>query len=69
MASQPTMCRFENTPTRTVLYRIAQAFVEVFIASYKKPPAEPGQRRTEPDLSEPARLCKFHDMQGLRSGG
>jgi len=38
LASQPTMCRFENTPTKRVLYRIAQAFVEVFIASYKKPP-------------------------------
>jgi hypothetical protein len=38
LASQPTMCRFENMPTRAVLYRIAQAFLEVFIASYAKPP-------------------------------
>ena len=38
LASQPTMCRFENTFSRTDLYRIAQAFVDVFIDSYKTPP-------------------------------
>jgi hypothetical protein len=38
LASQPTMCRFENVFSRTDLYRIAQAFVDVFIHSYKKPP-------------------------------
>jgi hypothetical protein len=38
LSSQPTMCRFENTPTRSVLYRIAKAFVEVFIESYNTPP-------------------------------
>ena len=38
LASQPTMSRFENRITRSDLYRIAQAFVDLFIASYKKPP-------------------------------
>lgn len=32
------MCRFENAPSRTVLYRIGQALVDVFIGSYKKQP-------------------------------
>jgi hypothetical protein len=38
LASQPTMCRFENAPSRTILYRMAQGLVEQFIDSYKKPP-------------------------------
>lgn len=38
LASQPTMCRFENTPSRTTLYRIARAFVDSFIDSYETPP-------------------------------
>jgi len=38
LASQPTMCRFENAFSRTDLYRIAQVFVDIFIDSYKKPP-------------------------------
>jgi len=38
LASQPTMCRFENTPSRTTLYRIAEAIIEGFIASYDKAP-------------------------------
>ena len=38
LASQPTMCRLENTITRTDLYRIAQVFLELFIDSYKRPP-------------------------------
>ena len=38
LASQPTMCRFENAPTRTTLYRIGEALVDVFIDSYYKPP-------------------------------
>ncbi|MBN1181944.1 MAG: IS1380 family transposase [Bacteroidales bacterium] len=38
LASQPTMSRFENSLSRTDLYRIAQTFVDVFIDSYKKPP-------------------------------
>ena len=32
------MSRFENRISRSDLYRIAQAFVDLFIASYKKPP-------------------------------
>lgn len=39
LASQPTMSRFENTPSRTTLYRIARAFVDAFIDSYDTPPA------------------------------
>jgi hypothetical protein len=34
LANQPTMCRFENAPSRTVLYRIAKVLVDVFIDSY-----------------------------------
>lgn len=38
LASQPTISRFENAFSRTDLYRIAQAFVDAFIHSYKKAP-------------------------------
>jgi len=38
LASQPTMSRFENSLSRTVLYRIACAFIDDFIDSYKTPP-------------------------------
>lgn len=38
LASQPTISRFENTPRRTELYRIARAFLDHFIASYQTPP-------------------------------
>ena len=38
LASQPTMTRLENSVSRTDLYRIAQALVDTFIASYSKPP-------------------------------
>jgi hypothetical protein len=38
LASQPTMSRFENSFSRTDLYRIAQVFVDTFIRSYKRAP-------------------------------
>ena len=38
LASQPTMCRFENSISRGTLYRIARALVDAFIASYDKAP-------------------------------
>lgn len=38
LASQSTMSRFENQPTRSDLYKIAEAFVQQFIKSY---PSEP----------------------------
>jgi hypothetical protein len=38
LASQPTMSRFENIPSRTTLYRIAREFVDSFIDSYETPP-------------------------------
>ena len=38
LASQPTISRFENTPSRTELYRLAKAFVDHFVASYDSPP-------------------------------
>lgn len=38
LASQPTMSRFENAPSKTALYRIARTFVDVFCDSYKKEP-------------------------------
>ena len=36
LGSQP---RFENQMSRSDLYRVARAFVDCFIASYKKPPS------------------------------
>ncbi len=39
LASQPTMCRFENRVTRKMLYQIACVFAEQFVASYETPPA------------------------------
>ena len=38
LASQPTMCRFENAPSRSTLYRIGAALLDAFINSYQKPP-------------------------------
>jgi hypothetical protein len=38
LGSQPTMCRFENAPSRTDLYRLGEALVDLFIDSYKKAP-------------------------------
>ena len=38
LASQPTMSRFENSISRTALYRLAKAFVDTFVASYEKAP-------------------------------
>jgi hypothetical protein len=39
LASAPTFSRLENTATPRDLYRLAQAFVDQFIASYPHPPA------------------------------
>lgn len=38
LASQPTISRFENSVSTRELYRIAESFVEGFIASYPKAP-------------------------------
>jgi hypothetical protein len=38
LASQPTISRFENSISRTELYRIAEVLVDNFIQSYKQPP-------------------------------
>ena len=38
LASQPTICRFENAPSRKTLYRMAQALLDIFVESYKEPP-------------------------------
>jgi len=38
LASQPTMSRFENTPSRSDLYKMAVAFVDSFVASYSEEP-------------------------------
>ena len=38
LGSQPTISRFENAPSRTDLYRLGEAFVDLFIDSYKTPP-------------------------------
>jgi hypothetical protein len=39
LASAPTFSRLEHSMTRTDLYRLTQAFVDHFIASYPEPPA------------------------------
>jgi hypothetical protein len=38
LASQPTMSRFENSISKTNLYRLAKVFVDKFIFSYEKAP-------------------------------
>ncbi len=38
LSSQPTMCRFENSPDTSELFRMAGVFVDTFIASYPSPP-------------------------------
>ena len=38
LASQPTITRFENSISKKDLYRIAEVFVDQFIASYASPP-------------------------------
>jgi DDE family transposase len=38
LASQPTISRFENSVSRTELYRMALVLMEQFIASYDSPP-------------------------------
>ena len=38
LASQPTMCRMENKPTRKELYDIAYALLNIFIKSYSEEP-------------------------------
>ena len=38
LASQPTMSRFENRLSRSTLYRLAEALLEIFIESYDKAP-------------------------------
>lgn len=38
LSSQPTMCRFENSPATPELFSMAKVFVDTFIASYPAPP-------------------------------
>jgi hypothetical protein len=38
LASQPTMCRLENQPKSTELYKMAKVFVDHFIGSYANAP-------------------------------
>ncbi len=38
LATQPTMCRLENTPNSKELYKMAKVFVDNFIKSYDSPP-------------------------------
>ena len=38
LASQPTISRFENTPSRGELYRLAEVFLDEFIRSYDEAP-------------------------------
>lgn len=47
LAGQSTMCRFENSASRTDIYRMSRAMVDVFLDSYKRRP-----RRIVLDLDE-----------------
>jgi hypothetical protein len=38
LASQPTISRFENSLSKTELFRIGDAFIDTFIDSYSEPP-------------------------------
>ncbi len=38
LASQPTISRFQNTPSRSDLYRMAKCLTDQFVASYAEPP-------------------------------
>ena len=38
LASQPTISRLENAPRRSELYRLAQALLDTFVASYDRAP-------------------------------
>lgn len=38
LASQPSMSRLEHAPRRSELYRMAQALLETFVASYERAP-------------------------------
>ena len=38
LASQPTMCRLENSVSNSDLYRMAKALADIFIGSYKREP-------------------------------
>jgi len=38
VASQPTISRFENSVSRTAIYRMALVLMDQFIASYNRPP-------------------------------
>lgn len=40
LASSPTLCRFENRIDRAALVRMAEVFVDIFIASHEHPPEE-----------------------------
>jgi hypothetical protein len=42
LCSQPTMSRLENAPSRIELARMMGAMVDLFCASWAKPPAAPG---------------------------
>jgi len=47
LASQPTMSRFENSVSRTDMYRMSVAMLDTFLDSYERPP-----RRITLDLDE-----------------
>jgi hypothetical protein len=40
LSSSPTLCRLENRIDRKAMARIAERFVDIFIASYQEPPKE-----------------------------
>ena len=39
LASQPTMTRFENTPSRSELYKLAYTLIDLFLNTYDKEPS------------------------------
>jgi hypothetical protein len=66
LASQPTMSRFENTPTNRELYRMAEAFLDNFMASYQAEPAVIilDADDTNADVHGGQQLSLFNDYYG-----
>lgn len=66
LSSQPTMSRFENTPSNSELYRIAAVFVDNFVKSYC---VEPGviildADDTNSNVYGEQQMCIFNDYYG-----
>jgi hypothetical protein len=62
LTSQPTMSRLENAPRRSERYRMAQALLETFLASYDQVPKAMGLDLddTDDEVHEAQQQALFH---------